>query len=58
MKGVERGTREDFETVSRQIGVESVAKYLGLQKDGKLYKYPNENLRWLCERAHGWKDYK
>lgn len=42
MKGVERGTREDFETVSRQIGVESVAKYLGLQKDGKLYKYPNE----------------
>lgn len=42
MKGVERGTREDFETISRQIGVESVAKYLGLQKDGKLYKYPNE----------------
>ena len=42
MKGVERGTREDFETVSRQIGVESVAKYLGLQKDGKLYKYPGE----------------
>lgn len=42
MKGAERGTREDFETVSRQIGVESVAKYLGLQKDGKLYKYPNE----------------
>ena len=22
------------------------------------YKYPDENLRWLCERAHGWKDYE
>lgn len=42
MKGVERGTREDFETVSQQVSVESAAKYLGLQKDGKLYKYPGE----------------
>ena len=42
MKGVERGTREDFEAVAQQVSIESVAKYLGLQKDGKLYKYPNE----------------
>lgn len=42
MKGVERATREDFEAVAQQVSVESAAKYLGLQKDGKLYKYPGE----------------
>lgn len=34
--------RKDFETVAKQVSIESVAKYLGLQKDGKLYKYPDE----------------
>ena len=42
MKGVEWATREDFEAVAQQVSIESVAKYLGLQKDGKLYKYPSE----------------
>ena len=44
MKGGEQGTREDFEAVAQQVSIESVARYLGLQKDGKLYKYP-------CERS-------
>lgn len=42
MKGVEQETREDFKAVAQQVSIESVAKYLGLQKDGKLYKYPSE----------------
>lgn len=34
--------REDFEAVAQQVSIESVAEYLGLQKDGKMYKYPGE----------------
>lgn len=41
MKGVERGTREDFKAVAQQVGIESVARYL-LEKQGHLYKFPNE----------------
>ena len=36
-----RGAREDFETVSRQIDIETVADYL-LKKQGHLYKFPGE----------------
>lgn len=36
-----RGAREDFETVSRQIDIETVADYL-LRKQGHLYKFPGE----------------
>lgn len=34
-------TKEDFEIIRQQISVETVADYL-LQKDGRLYKYPDE----------------
>lgn len=34
-------TREDFEIIRQQIGIETIAGYL-LEKDGRLYKYPGE----------------
>lgn len=34
MKGVERGTREYFETIKQQISIEQVADYL-MQRQGK-----------------------
>lgn len=41
MKGVERGTREDFEQIKQQIDIQTVAGYL-MQKQGKNYIYPGE----------------
>lgn len=41
MKGVERGTREYFETIKQQISIEQVADYL-MQRQGKNYIYPGE----------------
>lgn len=45
-KNVERKelskAREDFEAAARQVSVEAVASYLGLQRSGKLYKHPLE----------------
>ena len=35
------GTREDFETIRQQIGIEPVANYL-LEKQGRMYIFPDE----------------
>ena len=41
MKGVERGTREDFEQIKQQIDIQTVAGYL-MQKQVKNYIFPSE----------------
>lgn len=41
MKGVERGTREDFEQTKQQINIDVVADHL-MQRQGKNYIFPGE----------------
>lgn len=40
--------REHFESIKQQVNITDVAHMLGLTKQGKMYKHPNERTASIC----------